>query len=596
LTKNKKYVIISFMTTFKELGLNSDITKGLKDLGFSEPTQIQSEAIEFILKSSASPTSQGRKKDLIALAQTGTGKTAAFGLPILNQLKANERELLSIILCPTRELCLQISQDIKAYARHTKGVKVTPVYGGEKIDIQIRALKRGTNIVVGTPGRVHDLIRRKILKLQNIKWLVLDEADEMLDMGFKDDLDAILEQTPKTRQTLLFSATISTSVRMIAKQYMKEAETIRVGEQNVGAEKVAHEYYVVGARDRFEALKRILDSLPGVYGILFCRTRRETQEIADKLKQANYDTEALHGEISQNIRTKIMDRFKRKQIRLLVATDVAARGIDVSNLTHVINYNLPDQNEAYTHRSGRTGRADKHGISILILTPRDTRKIKDLERMIGKKFELKKVPNGKDVYKKQIDCFVEEIVNTEIKDIGDDIYFKEVSERLKKVNKEDLIKYFISDKFGYLINSYKNSGDLNVKAKIYERKIVDGNSVNLKVNFGKKNRFDIKGLFGMLNSNKNLLGIEVGNINIMLEQTIFSVEKSQADRVLKYLKGTNYRGKRVEIEKTSESATGSRRSTYKGKKNYNGKRSSGYLRKKRGKSDRRPGRNKRSSR
>ncbi len=310
------------MTAFKELGLNSEIMKSLDDLGFTEPSPIQEKAIPFILKS---------ENDLIALAQTGTGKTAAFGLPILQKIKANEKAMQAIILCPTRELCIQISRDITKLGKYSKGLSVTAVYGGEKIDFQIKALKRGTNIVVGTPGRVHDLIRRKVLKLQSIKWLVLDEADEMLDMGFKDDLDAILKETPKTRQTLLFSATISKSVRLIAKQYMNDAEEIIVGEQNVGAEKVSHEYYIVGARDRFEALRRILDYLPGVYGILFCRTRRETGEVSDKLKQAGYDTEALHGEISQSMRTKIMDRFKRKQIHLLVATDVAARGIDVND-------------------------------------------------------------------------------------------------------------------------------------------------------------------------------------------------------------------------------------------------------------------------
>src|SRR3989339_747963 len=480
------------MTTFKELGLNSEIMKSLSDLGFLEPSPVQEKAITFILKS---------KKDLIALAQTGTGKTAAFGLPILNQIKTGRKDLQAIIICPTRELCIQISEDIKKLAKYSKGIITTAVYGGERIDIQIRALRKGTNIVVGTPGRVHDLIRRKILKLQNIRWLVLDEADEMLDMGFKDDLDAILEETPKTRQTLLFSATMSKSVNAIARKYMGDAEEISIGEKNIGAEKVTHEYFMVHPRDRFEALKRILDYLPGVYGILFCRTRRETGEIADKLKEANYDTEALHGDISQNMRTNIMDRFKRKQVRLLVATDVAARGIDVSDLSHVINYNLPDQNGAYIHRSGRTGRAQKSGITISIITPREVRRIGELEGTIGKKFELKKVPSGKDVCLKQIANFLEEIEKTDIKNTNNEQYFKNFIERLKKIKKEG---------------------------------------------------FDIKGLFALINSDRKLKGIEIGRINLKLENSIFSVEKSRADDVVKQLQGAIFRGKKIDIKKSNE--------------------------------------------
>lgn len=536
------------MATFKELGLNFEIMKSLDDLGFVEPTPIQEKAISFILKS---------KKDLIALAQTGTGKTAAFGLPILNQIQANEKELQAIIICPTRELCLQISEDIKKFAKHLKGVAITAVYGGERIDIQIRSLKRGTNIVVGTPGRVHDLIRRKVLKLQSIKWLVMDEADEMLDMGFKDDLDAILEQTPKTRQTLLFSATMSKSVHSIAKQYMTEAQEISIGEKNVGAENVTHEYYVVQARDRFEALQRILDSLPGVYGILFCRTRRETQEVADKLKRAHYDAEALHGDISQVMRTKIMDRFKHKYIRLLVATDVAARGIDVNDLSHVINYNLPDHDEAYTHRSGRTGRAQKSGVSVSILSPRDVRRIKVIESIVGKKIEYKKIPNGEEICLKQINNFIKEIEETDIKEIRNERYLREFIERLKKIDKEDLIKHFITHKFSRLMDTYKNVRNLNAEARSVSAKIKMGgkDSISLKINFGKKHGFDVKGLFSLINSNRNLKGIEIGGINLMPEHSIFSVEKKRADDVMKFLKGTNFRGKKINISRSNIMAT-----------------------------------------
>ncbi|NIA18345.1 MAG: DEAD/DEAH box helicase, partial [Actinobacteria bacterium] len=508
------------MTTFKELGLNSEIIKGLEDLGFAEPYPIQEKVIPVMLKS---------KKDLIALAQTGTGKTAAFGLPILNQIKkSNRKGVEAIILCPTRELCVQISNDLKNFAKYSKEAAIAAVYGGARIDIQIRALRNGANIVVGTPGRVHDLIRKNILRLQSVKWLVLDEADEMLDMGFKDDLDAILSQTPKTRQTLLFSATMSKSVHSIAKKYMAETQEISVGEKNVGADKVAHEYYVVHARDRFEALKRILDYLPGVYGILFCRTKRETQEVADKLKLANYDTEALHGDVSQNIRTKIMDRFTRKQIRLLVATDVAARGIDVSNLTHVINYNPPDQNEVYTHRSGRTGRAKNRGVSISILGQREARVVKELEAVIGKTIEYKKVPSGEDICRKQIDNFLEEIESADIKEIGKEPYFQEFAEKLKKINKEDLIKHFIADKFSHLSDIRKNARDLNAEQNAFAAKRESGDNVGLKINFGKKHGFDVKALFAMINSNKDLKGIDIGRINLMPEHSIFSVNKNHA--------------------------------------------------------------------
>ncbi len=529
------------MTTFKDLGLNAEILKSLLDLGFVEPSPIQDKTIPFILKS---------KKDIIALAQTGTGKTAAFGLPILNQIKAKDKILQTIILCPTRELSIQISEDLKKFAKYLKAISITPVYGGERIDLQIKALKRGTNIVVGTPGRVHDLIRRKALKLQSIKWLVLDEADEMLDMGFKDDLDAILAQTSSSRQTLLYSATMSKSVHSIAKRYMKETQEISVGERNVGSDNVSHEYYVTQARDRFEALKRILNSLPGVYGILFCRTRNETQTVADKLKRAGYDTEAIHGDISQNMRTKIMDRFKRKQVRLLVATDVAARGIDVNNLTHVINYNLPDQNEAYTHRSGRTGRAQNNGVAISLVTPKEVRTIRQLENIVGKKIKLSKIPSGEDIYQKQVDKFIEELQGADLEKITNEKHFSQIADKLKKINKEDLIKLFISHKFSDLIDEQKNSRDLNAQGKVYSGKEDRGSGVNLEINFGKEHGFDIKSLFALINSSKNLKGIQIGDIGLMPEYSIFSIDKEIAEQVMAELKEAKFKGKEIKIRKS----------------------------------------------
>ncbi len=540
------------MTVFKELGLKPEIVESISEMGFTKPSPVQEKVIPFILNS---------KKDLIALAQTGTGKTAAYGLPILNQIKSTDRFLQAIILCPTRELCIQLSTDIKKFAKHSKGLAITAVYGGERIDLQIRSIKQGTDIIVGTPGRVHDLIRRKILKLQSIKWLVLDEADEMLDMGFKDDLDAILEQTSKTRRTLLFSATMSKSVHSIAKQYMTEAEEISIGEKNIGAENVTHEYYVVQVKDRFEALKRILDNLPGVYGILFCRTRNETQTVANKLELLNYNVEALHGEISQTIRTKIMARFKRKEISLLVATDVAARGIDVSDLTHVINYNLPDHDEAYTHRSGRTGRAQSSGISISILGQREVNRVSKLEAIIGKKFEYKKIPNGKEICLKQIDNFIEEIENADTTRLDNKQHLLEITERLKKINKEDLIKHVVAHKFGYLMEAYKDAFDINTNALVTRVSRKDEeNFVSLKINLGRKNGFDIKKLFSLINSNGKLKGIEIGRIGLMSEYSIFSVDQQSADRVKRYLHGTNYRGQEIKISE------GGKATTYQGKR------------------------------
>jgi len=552
------------MKKFEDFGLNAEIMASLEDLGFVEPTPIQAEVVPFILES---------KKDLIALAQTGTGKTAAFGLPILNNIKTGKNELQAIILCPTRELCLQISKDLANFAKHSKKVSITSVYGGEGIDVQIRALKKGTEIVVGTPGRVHDLIRRKILKLGSIQWLVLDEADEMLDMGFKDDLDAILEDTPATRQTLLFSATMSKNVYAIAKNYMKEIREISVGDKNAGADNVSHEYYVVRSGDRFEALKRILDSLPNVYGILFCRTRIETQEVADKLKKFHYSAEAIHGEISQSTRTKIMDRFRQKQIHLLVATDVAARGIDVSDLTHVINYNLPDQNETYTHRTGRTGRAKKSGVAISIITPSESRIIGIFENQVGKKFTYKKVPTGEDVFQKQLDNFIEEIKNTEIEKVEDEHYFTEVTEKLKKVTKEELIKYFINYKFSNSINTYKNAYDLNAEARSTGGSRENPNGVNLKINLGKRNGFDIKSLFGMINADRKLKGLVIGKIDLMPDYSIFAVDKGFADEVISYLNTTSFRGQEVEVSITNEVMTYSKpKRDYRGGGNRGGDR------------------------
>lgn len=532
------------MKTFKELGLGQEVLKGLEEMGFLTPTPIQEKAIKHIMQSSV---------DLVALAQTGTGKTAAFGLPIADKISPENVGPQAIVVCPTRELCLQISQDIRLFSAHKKGLSVVSVYGGDRIDLQIKALRRGANIVVGTPGRVHDLIRRRTLDLNHIKWLVLDEADEMLDKGFKQDLDAILEQTPGTRQTLLFSATMSKNIRAIASKYMKKSIELGAQDVNQGAEKVSHEYYVVLSKDRFEALKRILDYTPGIYGILFCRTRIETQMVADKLKENNYNAEAMHGDISQATRTKIMDRFKKKQIQLLVATDVAARGIDVSCLSHVINYNLPDQDEVYTHRSGRTGRAQESGIAISLIGPRDLRKIRDIENMIGKKFERKSVPDPQEVCRRQIDALIAEISRQETDEEKNSPILEELMSKVAKLTKEDLINYFVKPKFQKILAQADINKNVSLlPAKPDRKKGKDEDYAELRLNLGKQHGLEVKNIFALLNSNRKLKGISVGRVKIMPEFSFLSVEKERCESVLKFLPGASFRGKKIAVSRSSQ--------------------------------------------
>lgn len=445
-------ILIIQMVTFENLGLNPMIQRALDEVGFENPTPIQCKTIPRLISS---------KRDLIALAQTGTGKTAAFSLPIIQQIEEEDKNVQALVLCPTRELAMQIANDIKNFIKHLGKIGVTPVFGGERMDKQIRGLKKNSQIVVGTPGRINDMIGRGILKVNRIKWLVLDEADEMLKMGFKEELDRILTTTPNNKQVLLFSATMCKSIRRIADNYMKDPEDILIGTQNTGAKNIEHLYYTVQEKDRYSALKRIADMSPEIHGIVFCRTRRETQEVADKLIKDNYSAEAIHGEISQEQRTKVMNRFRKKHTQLLVATDVAARGIDVSGLTHIINYNLPDSPESYVHRSGRTGRANKTGISLAIINTKEQYKIKDIERKLGKNFEKKKIPAGKDVCEKQLFTLIERISKTEINESQLGKYTNMLSEKFNHIKKEELIKKFISIEFNRFLENYKNAEDLN---------------------------------------------------------------------------------------------------------------------------------------
>ncbi|MEL6721575.1 MAG: DEAD/DEAH box helicase, partial [Bacteroidota bacterium] len=417
------------MSTFQSLGLRGELMKAIDDLGFEKPTPVQEKAIPALLAS---------KSDLIAYAQTGTGKTAAFSLPIIHQIDENSKHIQALVLNPTRELCLQTSNEIRKFIKHMPSVDIISVYGGDPKEKQLRQLRRGAQIIVGTPGRVHDFIRSNKLKLGKLETLVLDEADEMLTMGFKDDLDAILEATPDTKQTLLFSATMPKDIQQIVNKYMDDPVTVNAGTQNISAENIEHTYTVVKARDKYLALKRFADYNPDIYGIVFCRTRRDTKDIADKLMQDGYPADALHGDLSQAQREHVMKRFRARQIQILVATDVAARGIDINNLTHVIHFHLPDQNEAYIHRSGRTGRAGNSGVSIALLNTREKNKVRMLEKMIGKKMVQKQVPNGKEICAQQLLFFIDRIEEVKVEEAEIEPYLAGINSKLEHLSKEEL--------------------------------------------------------------------------------------------------------------------------------------------------------------
>jgi ATP-dependent RNA helicase DeaD len=437
------------------MGLADPILKAVSELGFTEPTPIQEKVIPHLI---------GTQQDLIALAQTGTGKTAAFGLPLIQNADMSDPSVQALILCPTRELCMQITGDLQDFSKYTNDFHVIPVYGGAPIDKQIQKLRRGGQIVVGTPGRVRDLIERKVLKIEKIRWLVLDEADEMLQMGFKEELDAILGGTPKGKQTLLFSATMPQGVYRIANEYMNAPLEIAVGTKNAGAENVQHDYYMAHAKNRYEVLKRIADMHPDIYGIVFCRTRQETKDVAEKFMNDGYNADALHGDLSQAQRDYVMNRFRKRQLQMLVATDVAARGLDVNDLTHVINYNLPDDLEVYIHRSGRTGRAGKSGTSITIIHTRETGKIRELEKITKKKFQRVMIPGGKEICKKQLFNLVSNMEKVETADKEIDQFLPEIYKKLEWLSKEELIKKFVSVEFNRFLDYYKNAPDLNVEA------------------------------------------------------------------------------------------------------------------------------------
>lgn len=535
------------MSLFKDSGLSPEILKAIDEMGFIEPTPIQAKTIPFLHESTG---------DMVALAQTGTGKTAAFGLPILNLANMKTKEVQAVILCPTRELCIQIAKDLENFSKYIKGFRVVSVYGGAPIFNQIKALKKGAQVVVGTPGRTLDLIKRKELNISSIQWMVFDEADEMLNMGFKDDLDAILAGTPKEKQTLLFSATMPKEIIEISRKYMSDAKQIEVGKRNEGAQNVEHHFYVAHARDRYLVLKRLADMHPNIYGIVFCRTRQETKDIAAKLINDGYNADALHGDLSQAQRDHVMDKFRANQLHLLIATDVAARGLDVNNLTHVINYNLPDDPEVYIHRSGRTGRAGKSGISIAIVHTRELRKIKDVERMSKKTFHRKRIPDGKEICQKQLFNLIDKVERVDVQDSQIDEFLPVILKKLEWLDRDSLIKHFVSVEFNRFLEYYKDAPDLNVEEKSKPKKEKSkskskGQPISYSrffINVGSSSNLTVPKMIGLINDNMHSRGIEIGKIDIMKKFSFFEIDSDYESDVIKNFRNAQYERRSVAVE------------------------------------------------
>ena len=527
---------------FSDININDKIKKALVELNFITTTEIQTEAIPFLLEN---------KTDLIGLAQTGTGKTAAFGIPIIQKITSKENYTQCIILCPTRELCIQITKDFDTFSKYMN-IKINSVYGGTDIKSQIKSLSKGNHIIVGTPGRVIDLIKRKKINLERINTVVMDEADEMLNMGFKTDIDTILQKTPKNKQTLLFSATMPKEVLKISKNYMKEPHMIEVAKRNEGAKNITHTYHIVGSKEKYSALRRLCDFNPSIYGIVFCRTRRECKEVSSKLMRDGYNADALHGDLSQSQRDYVMEKFRQKNLEILVATDVAARGIDVDNISHIINYNLPDDNEVYIHRSGRTGRANKKGNSIIIATNRDSKKIKSIEKMIGKKIDLNEIPTGDMICEKQLLNLINKVVDYPI-DKQIDKYLPSIIEKLEHLDKDALIKQFVSVEFNRFLSFYKNSPDLKTKEQndSYKEKS-DTKTVRFHMNIGKKNGVGAQHILGLVNDKIQKRNVFIGKIDILKSFCFFEIDQEYKSKIIKALNNTKWRGVKIKIEIAKE--------------------------------------------
>lgn len=515
--------------TFQELGLRQELLDAVAELGFVNPMPVQEQVIPYMLT---------HENDLVALAQTGTGKTAAFGLPILNMVNVEQRKIQSLVLAPTRELCIQIANDIKNFASKMRDVKVVPVYGGESIVVQYRQLDVQPQVLVATPGRLIDLINRGKVDLSEVRFLVLDEADEMLNMGFQEDIETILKDVPETRRTLLFSATMPNEIAKISRQYMHDAAEISIGTRNAGSDNVEHIYYMVRADHRYLALKRIVDMNPDIYGIVFCRTRQETKDVAEKLMKDGYNADALHGDLSQAQRDTVMNKFRIKNLQVLVATDVAARGLDVSDLTHVINYNLPDDVEVYTHRSGRTGRAGKKGVSCVIVHTREGRRLREIERIIKKEFKRMPVPNGMDVCKRQLFHLIDRMERVEVSNDEINVFMPQISAKLSYLSKEEIISRFVSLEFNRFAEYYKDAEDINVDVKESKKgKERDGNrskrgqKVRFKMLYGTKQNATPRSVLGVINDVTQDKSIIIGDIEITNKFTFFDVYADQADQV-----------------------------------------------------------------
>jgi ATP-dependent RNA helicase DeaD len=574
------------MITFEELGVAPQYIRAIQELGFETPMPVQEKVIPLLL---------GEKTDIVVLAQTGTGKTAAYGLPLVQLANTSMREPQVLILCPTRELCMQITGDINDFAKYNDELKALPVYGGSSIDLQIKALKKGVQIVVATPGRLLDLIRRKAIKLNLIHTVILDEADEMLNMGFSESLNDILAEIPENRNTLLFSATMPNEVATIAKKYMKDPVEVTIGNRNAGAENIKHLYFTVHARDKYLALKRIVDFYPSIYGIVFCRTRKETQEVADKLIHDGYNAESLHGELSQAQRDMVMNKFRIRHIRLLVATDVAARGLDVEDLTHIINYNLPEDLDSYTHRSGRTGRAGKAGTSIILINLKEKHLIRQIEKKINKSFTAAMVPTGRQICEKQLFNLIDKMEKVDIEDKEIDTYLPQIYRKLEWLDQKEIIKRFVALEFNRFLEYYKNAPELNVpdekqyntgrtgeskkrfrmdesdfgykgksESQRWSKKEYGGKEdrgsrrqaepgyTRLFINLGKSNGLYPGDLIELINRNTKGKMIKVGKIDIMKKSTIFEVISQSAGELVSLMKDKNFKDSAVTVDFVKE--------------------------------------------
>ena len=569
------------MATFQETGLDEQVLKAIGELGFVEPTPVQEKTIPEILNCG---------RDIVSLAQTGTGKTGAFGLPLVQMADTTQDYVQAMILSPTRELCLQISRDLASFSRYKPDLNIVSVYGGSDIRKQIKELRTGAQIVVGTPGRVIDLIERGVLRLEKVRWLVLDEADEMLDMGFKEDLETILATTPEDRQTLLFSATMPPFIAKVASRYMKDPLEIKIGRTNQGADTVVHHYYLVKASDRYAALKRVVDMVPDIYGIVFCRTREETKDVAEKLIADGYNADALHGDLSQAQRDMVMQRFRIKHLQILVATDVAARGIDVQELTHVINYNLPDDPEVYIHRSGRTGRAGKTGVSVVIVHSREMSKIRQIEKVSGKTFERKMVPTGDEICEAKLRHLVENIKNQPV-NVDSTIarFIPAVMEKLDPFSKEEIISKFITAEFETVSKYYQNAEDINVQEKEKSKeggKRGDDNMDRIFINVGKVDGVRPGDIMALINDFMRDVRekINVGHIDIMRNFSFVDIDKAFSQRVVDSMNNQKVDGYRLIVEiaqPRKDSDEGGRRERRRGRGDR-GDRGGGYGRERRG--------------